>query len=1005
MKRLLMCVAVALLCVITPPLTLAQGGKEVKGVVVDASGLPVIGATVAEVGTLNGTMTDIQGQYSLAVKSDNSVVEISFVGYKTVQLVASSTELARVTLVEDAMGLDEVVVIGYGSVKKNDMTGSVIAVKAEELNRGALTSPQELLRGKVPGVNIVSGNGAPGAGAEIRIRGGASLSAYNDPLIVIDGVPVAREAGVGMSNGLATVNPNDIESFTVLKDASATAIYGSRASNGVILITTKKGSNGKPRVSYNGSVSIKHNHNVMDMMNAEQFKAHILSVAPDMADKAEELFGTADTDWQKQIFRIGVATDHNVSITGSAAKDKLPYRASIGYVYDGGTIKQSDNQRVNADISLAPKFFKDHLSVNLNAKGIYNRANYIDGGVIGSAVYYDPTQHPYAYDDNGNIDYTSNNGYYNWDTNLTSDNPLSMLYDKYDMNSSLRAIGNLQLDYKVHGFEDLSFNLNLGLDVTSTSGNKGNTPGSIFANRDSDSNYKTRGRYEFYNNLHTNQLLEFYGNYKKEIGIHNINAMLGYSWSKNYSATTSSQYGRKAPADPTLTLFDVEQIGETTKAATRNALVSFYGRINYSIDSRYLFTFTMRADGSSRFVGKNRWGYFPSAAFAWNIAEEDWLESSEAVSALKFRLGWGQTGQQEFGDNYAAVQYLTISQNPNTQYPLGPNFYYPVRPNAYNENLKWEQTTTYNVGLDFGFLRGRINGSVDAYYRKTNDLISYVNVPLGTNFSNYVYQNIGAMENKGVEVSLNFIPVETKDWNLQIGVNGTWQQTKITELPTAYIDLGGAGGGTGNTAQRHQVGYTPYTFYLWQQVYDDQGNPIQNALVDRDQDGKITNADRYMTNKSPNPDFYYGVSLKLSYKNWDFGFNGHGTVGNYMFNDVLRSGATAYYRDVIDKGYLVNTQAAGAKYGFKDASTTAQCLSDMFLEDASFFRMDDINLGYTFRNVGQCNTQIRVAAGVQNVFVLTKYSGLDPESSVAGGIDGNIYPRPRIFSVRLGINF
>ncbi len=1004
MKRLLTCVAIALMCVITPQLALAQG-KELKGVVVDASGLPVIGASVAEVGTVNGTMTDIQGQYELTVKDGNAVVEISFIGYKTVQLVASSTELARVTLEEDAMGLDEVVVIGYGAVKKNDMTGSVIAVKAEELNRGALTSPQELLRGKVPGVNIVSGNGAPGAGAEIRIRGGASLSAYNDPLIVIDGVPVAREAGVGMSNGLATVNPNDIESFTVLKDASATAIYGSRASNGVILITTKKGANGKPRVSYNGSVSVKHNYNTMDMMNAAEFKEHILTVAPDLADKSNALFGQYDTDWQKEIFRLGIATDHNVSITGSAAQDKLPYRASVGYVYDGGTIKNSDNQRINADISLAPKFLKDHLSLNFNAKGIYNRANYIDGGVIGSAVYYDPTQSPYVYNADGTVDTTNNNGYNNWNTNLTSRNPLSMLYDQWDANEALRAIGNIQLDYKVHGFEDLSFNLNLGLDVTTTAGDKGNKPGSIFANTDGDGKYKGLGRYSTYNNMHMNQLLEFYANYKKEIGVHNINAMLGYSWSKNHSETTNSNFGRIAPADPTLTLFDVEQIGDTTYSASRNALVSFYGRLNYSIDSRYLFTFTMRADGSSRFVGKNRWGYFPSAAFAWNIAQESWLKDSEAVSALKFRLGWGVTGQQEFGDNYAAIKFSTISQDPTTQYPLGPEFYYPVRPNAYNESLKWEETTTYNAGLDFGFINGRINGSVDAYYRKTNDLISYVNVPLGANFSNYVYQNIGAMENRGVEVSLNFIPVETPDWNLQIGLNGTWQQTVLTELPSAYIDLGGAGGGTGNTVQRHQVGYAPYTFYVWEQVYDENGNPIQNAVVDRNQDGQITNEDRYMSNKSPNPDFFYGVSLKLAYKNWDFGFNGHGTVGNYMFNDVLRGSATAYYRDVIDKGYLVNTQAAGAKYGFTANPTTAQSLSDMFLEDASFFRMDDINLGYTFRNVGQSNTQIRVAAGVQNVFVLTKYSGLDPESSVAGGIDGNIYPRPRIFSVRLGINF
>ena len=994
--------------IITPPLVSAQsGGYKVQGVVVDASGTPVIGATVAEVGTFNGTMTELSGQYVLTVTDSNAMIEISYIGYKSVTLVASSSALAKVTLEEDALALDELVVIGYGSVKKNDMTGSVIAVKAEEINRGALTSPQELLRGKVPGVNIVSSDGAPGGGGEIRIRGGASLSAYNDPLIVIDGVPVAREAGVGMSNGLATVNPNDIETFTVLKDASATAIYGSRASNGVIIITTKKGSGGKPKVSYNGSVSIKHNYNTMKMMNAEQFKNHILTTYPDMADRAKDLFGTADTDWQSEIFRLGVATDHNVSITGSAVNEKLPYRASVGYLYDAGTIHTSDVQRVTADISLAPKFLKDHLSVNFNAKAIYNKANYIDGGVVGSAVYFDPTQPLYNYRADGTIDYPTNNGYRNWVTDLTACNPLSLLYDQWNANNSYRTLGNVQVDYKVHGFEDLSFNLNLGLDATITSGDKGNYPGSVFANRDTgDSNaYKGRGRYNEYENVHCNQLLEFYANYQKTIDKHNVSAMLGYSWADNYSATDSFDYGRITPADPTKSHFDVRQINKT-HSATRNTLVSFYGRVNYSYDSRYLFTATMRADGSSRFVGKNRWGYFPSAAFAWNLAQESWLRDVRAVSALKFRLGWGVTGQQEFSENYAALNYSEISQDPTTQYPLGPDsFYYPVKPHAYNANLKWEETTTYNAGIDFGFFNGRINGSVDVYYRDTQDLLSFVTVPLGGNFSNSVWQNIGSMENKGVEVAVNFVPVETEDWNLMIGLNGTWQQTKIKSLPTEYIDLGGAGGGTGNTAQRHKVGYAPHTFYLWQQVYDADGNPIQNAVVDRNQDGMITNADRYMTNKSPNPDFYYGVSLKLTYKNWDFGFNGHGTIGNYMFNDVLRSSATAYYRDVIDKGYLVNTQLAGAKYGFTQSSTTPQALSDMFLEDASYFRMDDINLGYTFRNVTASGMQIRVAAGVQNVFVISKYSGLDPETSVAGGIDGNIYPRPRVYSVRLGINF
>lgn len=1010
-KLLAMCLGILLLCTITPPLAVAQSGKrEVKGVVVDAAGVPVTGATVIEQGTANGTTTDTNGHYALSVKNNQSVVQVSFMGYKSVEAVASSPLLKSVTLVEDLMALDDVVVIGYGAVKKNDMTGSVVAVKAEDINRGAVTSAQEMLRGKVPGVNIVSGDGAPGAGSEIRIRGGSSLNATNNPLIVVDGVPVANDAAPGMPNGLSTVNPNDIESFTVLKDASATAIYGSRASNGVILITTKKGVSGKPRVSYNGSVSIKHNYNTMEMMNASQFKEYILSAYPDLTDKSNAMFGKADTDWQDQIYQLGIATDHNVSVTGSV-KDVLPYRVSAGYVYDKGTIKGSDNQRVTLDVNLSPKFFKDHLSVNLNAKGIYNKSNFADAGAtVGSAINFDPTQDLYVRDADGKIDRTKNNGYYTWATTLAPYNPLSYLYDRWDANSSYRALGNLQLNYKVHGLEELSFNLNLGLDITSTDGDKGNNPGSAFAANDSgyDGKYKKGGRHEDYSNLHRNQLLEFYGAYNKEFGIHKLDLMAGYSWMMNYSSTTTNTFGRAAgevegtwKSDPLSHNF----------SAYRSALVSFFGRANYSIDSRFLFTATVRADGSSRFVGKHRWGIFPSAAFAWNIAQEKFLKDSRALSALKLRLGWGETGQQEIDANYAAIAHSSISTDFSNQYPLGPNqWFYPLKPQAYNPNLKWEATTTYNVGVDFGFIDGRISGSVDAYLRETSDMLSEVATPLGSNFSNVIWTNMGSMRNKGIEVALNFIPVQTRDWMLQIGLNGTFQNTEITKLtanddPNYALDIGTGGGGTGNKIQRHQVGYTPYTFYLWQQAYDDKGNPLENGLVDRDGNGEITNADRYMTNKSPNPDFYYGINLKLSYKNWDFGFNGHGAVGNYMFNDVMRGQSTTYYRDIIGKNYLVNASPNILKYGFTAASTTPQLCSDLFLENASFFRMDDINLGYTFRNVSKCGIQIRVAAGVQNVFTITDYSGLDPETTVGNGIDGNVYPRPRIYSVRLGINF
>lgn len=1004
-KFLAIWMGIMLLGLITPPLAQAQSNRlTVKGVVVDASGAPILGATVIEQGTTNGTTTDLNGAFQIVVKDAESVVTVSFMGYKDCQLVAASENLKRVVMQEDLMSLDEVVVIGYGAVKKNDMTGSVVAVKAEEINRGAVTSPQEMLRGKVPGVNVISPDGTPGGGGEIRVRGGASLSASNAPLIVIDGVPLANDAGPGMANGLSTVNPNDIASFTVLKDASATAIYGSRASNGVILITTKKGQGGKPRVSYSGSVSVKHNYNTLDMMTPEELKDYIATVAPESAEKAASLMGTAHTDWQKEVFRVGVTTDHNVSVYGSAAREKLPYRVSLGYAYDQGTLKNSDNQRTTLDISLTPSFLKDHLSVTFNAKGIYNKNNFVDGGVVGAAVAFDPSQSPYRYNEDGTINHSVENGYWNWDSKLAQINPFALMNDKFNRNHSYRALGNVQMNYKVHGLEDLSFNLNLGLDITSTKGNSGDRPYSVFAAR--DDKYKDLGRYREYENLHRNQLLEFYINYAHEWGIHNLNVMGGYSWSKNYFSTNEWQYGRVPSTEEEGALSSKLESFVAPKQC--NALVSFYGRLNYSIASRYLFTATVRADGSSRFVGDNRWGIFPSAAFAWNIAEEKFLKDSRAVSALKLRLGWGVTGQQEIPGIYDALSYSIISEDPTTQYPLGPgsgNLFFPVKPQAYNANLKWEETTTYNVGLDFGFLNGRINGSVDAYLRKTDDLISSVAVPMGGNFSNVVLQNMGAMENKGIEFALNLIPVQTKDWNMQIGFNGTFQKTEITELPSASIDVGGSSMATGVKLQRHQVGYAPHTFYLWQQVYDQNGNPVENALVDRNGDGQITDSDRYMTNKSPNPDFYYGLNFKLSFRNWDFGFNGHGAVGNYMFNDVLGNDAMRFYPDLINKGYLVNTQRAATRYNFKQATSSAQHSSDLFLEDASYFRMDDINLGYTFRKLTRSGMSMRLAFGVQNVFVITDYSGLDPEFSVAGGIDSNIYPRPRIYSVRLGINF
>ena len=972
----------------------------VKGHVKDALG-GVIGANVMEKGnTTNGTITDLDGNFTLTVPQGATLV-VSFIGYKSQEVAAAPSVV--VTLQDDAELLETVVVIGYGSVKKNDLTGSVTAIKADEINRGAITSPDQMLQGKVPGLLVTPASGDPTGGATIRIRGAASLYASNDPLIVIDGVPVTSEGGAGMANPLASVNPNDIESYTVLKDASATAIYGSRASNGVIIITTKKGTGDKMKVSYNSSYSLKQNTSTLEMMTGDQYRQYIKDVYGEN-DPRLGMMGNANTDWQDLIYRTAFSTDQNVSLYGNA-KGVLPYRVSLGYTYDQATLKEGDNQRANLGISLSPKFFQDHLSVNVNLKGIYNRANYPNSGAVGSAVDFDPTQSPYFYDANGNIDTSKAGGYFNWinadgsANTMASINPLSQLYDNYNVNDTWRSMGNVQLDYKIHGFEDLRVNLNLGYDLARTEGTKYSELGSILSMRNGAQDY-----YENYANNNANTLLEFYANYNKEFGIHHLDVMAGYSWQHNYVKYDNIQYYNNDRSNVYL---------DNPTDRKEYYLVSFFGRVNYSLNSKYLFTVSLRDDASSRFSKSNRWGLFPSAAFAWNIAEENFLKESDApISSLKLRLGWGQTGQQDIGIDrcYAYQAKYTQSSALATRIPWGNGYIYTLAPNAYNPDIKWETTETYNVGLDFGFLKGRINGTIDAYLRKTKDLLNDVTTPMGVNFSNKVISNVGDMENKGLEFNLNFIPIERKDMRWTINVNGTWQDTKITKLtnnPTPDylgVEVGANMGGTGGYTSLYSVGYSPYTYHLYQQAYDENGKPLQNVLVDRDGNGEITAQDRYITDKSIQPKFFYGIGSQFTYKNWDFGFNAHGSVGGYALNRIKMNTATSYSDDYT-KGYLNNLSPYCMETGWTATISEQQKYSDMFLENTTFFRMDDINVGYTFDKIKNWGGKIRVAASVQNVFTITKYSGLDPELTVADGVDNNLIPRPRLYTLRLNINF
>ncbi len=972
----------------------------VKGLVKDTAGEPIIGANVVIKGTTNGTITDFDGNFQLNANKGDIIV-ISFIGYQPQEAQAAAS--MNIILKDDTELLDEVVVIGYGSVKKDDLSGSVVAIKAEEMNKGAVTSPQELIMGKVPGLSVSQGDGAPGAGSTIRIRGGASLNASNDPLIVIDGIPVSNDAAPGTPNALATINPNDIETFTVLKDASATAIYGSRASNGVIIIQTKKGTQDKIKVSYSGTFTAKDPYKRIETLDAQSFREVMQAQYPEGTAQSADIqrilnvYPNQSTDWQDAIYQTGLSTDQNIGIAGKAGF--MPFRISLGYNTEKGTLKTSKYERYTGAVNLIPKFFDNHLSVDINVKGTINKNRFADSGAVGAAAFFDPTKP--IYDEENRY-----NGYWNWgivqgaQADLATQNPLSLLYDRNNHGTTKRSLGNIQLDYKIHGLEDLHANLNLGYDVAKTTGRNFVNSNSVQSSL--DKTFTGLGQGNTWNNLRRNHLLDFYMNYAKNIESikSNFDIMAGYSWQHFYYANHDITY-----SNPTEDLGAKE--GYTYDANERhyirddhrripyeNYLISFFGRLNYNFMDRYLLTATLRRDGSSRFSENNRWGLFPSAALAWTISNEPFMKATENVlSKLKLRLGYGVTGQQEIGD-YQYITSYSFSTNPNTTY-LGTTL---LKPNGYSPDLKWEQTTTYNVAIDFGFLNNRINGSIEYYQKHTKDLLNTISAAAGTNFINLITANVGKMKNKGVEANVNAIAIQSKDFTWEVGYNITWNDSKITKLTTTFNpDYQGIDAGTN---QKHQVGEMPGTFYLYQQVYDENGKPIQNAFVDRNNDGQITEADRYLTHKSPMAKVYMGFSSQFSYKKWDLGFNLRANFGNYVYNGVASGNSTS--NNYGGKGFVTNLYNGFQDTGFTLLNTSEQMASDYFLENASFLKMDNITLGYSFQNLFAAKLSGRISASVQNVFTISKYSGLDPE---CGAIDSNIWPRPRTYTIGLNLNF
>ncbi len=976
----------------------AQTGAtiNVRGQVTDVGGEPIIGANILIEGTATGTITDYDGNYTLQAPSDG-VLLFSYIGYTTQSVSIDNRTRIDIVLQEDTELLDELVVIGYGSVKKDDATGSVTAIKPDNINKGLVTNAQDMISGKVAGVNIVSGGGTPGGGATIRIRGGSSLSASNDPLIVIDGLAMDNDGIKGVANPLTMVNPNDIETFTVLKDASATAIYGSRASNGVIIITTKRGKAGsKPKVSYEGNMSISNVKKTIDVLSADEFRKYVTNLYGGINDEAVSKLGNANTDWQKQIYQVGASTDHNLSILGGLKN--MPYRASVGFTRQNGILRTSEFNRATGAFNLSPSLFNDHLRMNLNAKGMYVTNQFAETGAVGSAAAMDPTQ-PVRSDDP--LYKNLFGGYFQWHTvtekdgvqqqnfnSLAVKNPVAMLMLKDDTSVAKTFTGSADIDYRMHFLPELRAHLGLGLDVSDGKQD-------LYIDK-ANADSHPHGREGWEKVYKTNKSLNTYLQYLNSFGdMHSIDIMGGYEWQHFYREGSNYYVGLDG------------YLPQDREWKSENYLVSFFGRINYNLANKYLFTATVRNDGSSRFASDHRWGLFPSFAFAWKISEEGFMRNQRLLSDLKLRLGYGITGQQNImqGD----YPYIPVySENKDGgYYPVGDEFHSTFRPDAYNKDLKWEETTTYNAGIDFGFMNNRFTGAIDYYYRETNDLINVIEIPAGTNFKNRVVSNIGSMTNTGLEFTINGDVISSKNFSWNLGYNVTYNQNEITKLTAGdrdnyVVPTGGISSGTGNNIQAHAVGFPASSFYVYQQVYDNNGKPIEGLFVDRNGDGTINDDDRYFFH-NPVADVLMGLSSRMTYKHVDLSFTLRASLGNYVYDDVSADRANIGVGGVWStSGFFANKPASAFDTNFK--GLTNYYLSDYYVKEASFLRMDNITLGYNFTHLAPARlSNARIYLSVQNPFVWTRYKGLDPE--VWGGIDRDIYPRPMTSLMGLSLSF
>jgi iron complex outermembrane receptor protein len=964
--------------------------KVITGRVTDSTGTGIanVSVTVKEA-PARGTTTDAGGRYSISVPADATALVFSSVGYSYREIRISGNTV-NVSLQSTTSDLNTVVVIGYGTVRKKDLTGSVATVNAKEFQKGVITSPDQLIAGKVAGVSITPNNGAPGSGSTIRIRGGSSLNASNDPLIVIDGMPLSNSDISGVANPLALINPNDIASFTVLKDASATAIYGSRASNGVIIITTKKGQSGTPKFSFTTQVSASVLAKKFPVLSPAQFR-NLVNTYGDANQKA--LLGPANTDWQDEIYQTAISNDNNISVTGSYKQ--LPYRISLGYLHQTGILKTGYLDRISPSLNLNPTLLDNHLKIDFNVRASFSKSRFANQDAVWGANQFDPTQPVYSKSNRyggywERLDANTPSGL----ASLSPKNPVGLLNQKHDIGNANRVIANAAIDYKLHFFPDLHAIANAGYDYSKGYGNVvwEDSAAAVYKSFTSTDGTLHSGSRSHYERDINNWFGNFYFNYTKNIDPKNkIEAMAGTEY-QDY--LTTNHYFKTYAGDTAVTSYPQYPFDKP-----ENRIMSFLGRVNYSYNNIVFITGSFRRDGSSRFAPAYRWGNFPSGAIAWNLSEMPGLKNSKSVTNLKLRLSYGETGQQDGIGLYDYISYYNLS-DAKAQYQFGNKFYQMYRPGGYYENRKWEQTATTNIGVDYGFFNNRLSGSVEFYYKKTTDMLNQITQPAFTNFSNTIVANVGSMENKGVEITTNITPIRSRDLVWDLSFNATYNKNRITRLdinddPNYINQIAGIGGNGGIIA--NAVGYERGTFFVFKQIYDKTtGKPIENLYEDENRDGIINTSDLILF-KSSIPKWFFGFSTDVNYKKWSAALTMRANVGNYVYNNVATNGAISKF---LFSSYLANQSSDVLNTYFQGTGNFYQ--SNYYVQNASFLKMDNINIGY---NVGRItsNVSLRLTAAAQNVFTVTKYKGLDPE--ISGGIDNNGYPRPRTFVLGAALDF